>query len=63
MVNSGGRQIGFVVDQLVGQEEVVIKALGAKLQGLDGHAGATITGNGQIALILDVPGLMKRYAG
>jgi two-component system chemotaxis sensor kinase CheA len=41
----------------------VIKALGAKLQGLDGHAGATITGNGQIALILDVPGLMKRYAG
>jgi len=63
VVNSGGRQIGFVVDQLVGQEEVVIKALGAKLQGLDGLAGATITGNGQIALILDVPGLMKRYAG
>jgi len=63
VVNSGGRQVGFVVDQLVGQEEVVIKALGAKLQGLDGLAGATITGNGQIALILDVPGLMKRYAG
>jgi len=63
VVNSGGRQIGFVVDQLVGQEEVVIKALGAKLHGLDGLAGATITGNGQIALILDVPGLMKRYAG
>ncbi len=63
VVNSGGRQIGFVVDQLIGQEEVVIKALGAKLQGLDGLAGATITGNGQIALILDVPGLMKRYAG
>jgi two-component system chemotaxis sensor kinase CheA len=50
-------------DQLVGHEEVVIKALGAKLQGLDGLAGATITGNGQIALILDVPRLMKRYAG
>ena len=63
VVNSGGRQIGFVVDQLIGQEEVVIKALGAKLQGLDGLAGATITGNGQIALILDVPGLMKKYAG
>jgi len=62
VVNSGGRQIGFVVDQLVGQEEVVIKALGAKLHGLDGLAGATITGNGQIALILDVPGLMHRYA-
>ncbi|MCF6202564.1 MAG: chemotaxis protein CheA [Methylococcaceae bacterium] len=61
VVNSGGRQIGFVVDQLIGQEEVVIKPLGAKLHGLDGLAGATITGDGQIALILDVPGLMKRY--
>ncbi|MBS3964210.1 MAG: chemotaxis protein CheA [Methylomonas sp.] len=63
VVNAGGRQVGFVVDQLVGQEEVVIKALGAKLQGLDGLSGATITGDGKIALILDVPGLMKRYAG
>ncbi len=62
VVNAGGRQIGFVVDQLIGQEEVVIKPLGAKLQGLEGLAGATITGDGKIALILDVPGLMKRYA-
>ncbi len=61
VVNAGGRQVGFVVDHLVGQEEVVIKALGAKLQGLDGLSGATITGDGKIALILDVPGLMKRY--
>jgi len=61
VVNSGGHQIGFVVDQLIGQEEVVIKALGAKLHGLDGLAGATITGDGQIALILDVPGMMKKY--
>lgn len=63
VVNAGGRQIGFVVDQLIGQEEVVIKPLGAKLQGLAGLAGATITGDGKIALILDVPGLMSRYAG
>lgn len=63
VVNAGGRQVGFVVDQLIGQEEVVIKPLGAKLQGLEGLAGATITGDGKIALILDVPGLMKRYAG
>jgi two-component system chemotaxis sensor kinase CheA len=61
VVNAGGKQIGFVVDQLIGQEEVVIKPLGAKLQGLAGLAGATITGDGQIALILDVPGLMSRY--
>ncbi len=62
VVNAGGRHVGFVVDQLIGQEEVVIKPLGAKLHGLEGLAGATITGDGRIALILDVPGLMKRYA-
>ncbi|MGZ4999314.1 MAG: chemotaxis protein CheA [Methylomonas sp.] len=62
VVNAGGRQVGFVVDQLIGQEEVVIKALGAKLHGLEGLSGATITGDGRIALILDVPGLMKKYA-
>lgn len=62
VVNVGGKHVGFVVDHLIGQEEVVIKALGAKLHGLVGLAGATITGDGMIALILDVPGLMKRYA-
>lgn len=62
VVNVGGRHVGFVVDHLIGQEEVVIKALGAKLQGLDGLSGATITGDGNIALILDVPSLMNKYA-
>lgn len=62
VVNVAGRKIGFVVDHLIGQEEVVIKALGAKLQGVDGFSGATITGDGKIALILDVPGLMNKYA-
>lgn len=62
VVNAGGLQVGLVVDFLVGQEEVVIKPLGALLQGLDGMAGATITGDGKIALILDVPGLMRKYA-
>ena len=62
MVNAGSRTVGFVVDQLVGQEEVVIKPLGAMLHGMPGFAGATITGDGRIALILDVPSLMKRYA-
>ncbi len=62
VVNTAGRQVGFVVDHLVGQEEVVIKPLGVKLRGVAGMAGATITGDGKIALILDVPGLMKRYA-
>jgi len=57
-----GKHIGCVVDQLVGQEEVVIKPLGAMLQGTKGVSGATITGNGGIALILDMPGLMEVYA-
>ncbi|QQQ49017.1 chemotaxis protein CheA [Pseudomonas syringae] len=58
----GTQRIGFVVDQLVGQEEVVIKPLGKMLQGTPGMSGATITGDGRIALILDVPSMLKRYA-
>ena len=62
IVNFGIQRLGFVVDQLIGQEEVVIKPLGALLHGTQGIAGATITGDGRIALILDVPGMMKTYA-
>lgn len=62
ILSVGTQRIGFVVDQLVGQEEVVIKPLGKKLQGTPGMAGATITGDGRIALILDVPSMLKRYA-
>ncbi len=62
VVNVGTRRVGFVVDQLIGQEEVVIKPLGALLQGTKGLAGATITGDGRISLILDFPELMATYA-
>lgn len=62
MVHVGSQRVGFVVDQVLGQEEVVIKPLGALLHGLPGFSGATITGDGRIALILDVPSLMKAYA-
>lgn len=62
VVSVGTQKVGFVVDQLVGQEEVVIKPLGQMLQGTEGMSGATITGDGRIALILDVPGLLKAYA-
>ena len=62
VVQAGNQRIGFVVDHLIGQEEVVIKPLGALLQGQAGMAGATITGDGGIALILDVPSLLKAYA-
>ncbi|MDH5324830.1 MAG: chemotaxis protein CheA [Gammaproteobacteria bacterium] len=62
VVSMGAQKIGFVVDSLIGQEEVVIKPLGALLHGMKGLAGATITGDGRISLILDIPGLMQRYA-
>ena len=63
VVHVRNQRVGLVVDQLLGQEEVVIKPLGAYLQGLPCFAGATITGDGRIALIVDVAGLMKEYSG
>ncbi len=62
IVNVGNERVGLIVGQLIGQEEVVIKPLGDYLKGLPGYAGATITGDGRIALILDVASLLKAYA-
>lgn len=62
IVSVGTQKVGLLVDQLIGQEEVVIKPLGALLQGTKGLAGATITGDGRIALIIDLPSLLERYA-
>ncbi len=61
LAQTGTQTVGFVVDSLVGQEEVVIKPLGKSLQGTPGMAGATITSDGKIALILDIPSLLKHY--
>ncbi len=62
VVRIGNHSVGLLVDDLIGQEEVVIKPLGALLHGIKGLSGATITGNGKIALILDLPGLLESYA-
>jgi len=62
IVQLGAQQIGFVVDSLIGQEEVVIKPLDRLLHGTPGMAGATITSDGGIALIVDVPNMLKYYA-
>ncbi|GAA3914604.1 chemotaxis protein CheA [Litoribacillus peritrichatus] len=62
IVSVGTQRVGFVVDQLIGQEEVVIKPLGKMLHGTPGMSGATITGDGRIALILDVPSMLNNYA-
>ena len=62
IVQLGSDRIGFVVDTLIGQEEVVIKPLDDLLKATPGMAGATITSDGHIALILDVPDLLRKYA-
>ena len=61
IVSIGNQRAGLVVEQVNGQEEVVIKPLGVMLKKVPGYAGATITGNGSIALILDLPGVLQRF--
>jgi len=58
-----GGKIGVVVDEIVGQQQVVIKSVEANYRALRGIAGATILGNGHVALILDVAGLAESVDG
>lgn len=60
IVENGGQKVGLVVDELFGQQQVVIKSLEVNFKRLEGFAGATILGDGSVALILDIAGLMKR---
>ena len=53
------RRIGFVVDRLLGQQEVVIKSLGEKLKDLPGIAGATELGDNEVVLVLDIESLIN----
>ncbi|HEL4845475.1 MULTISPECIES: chemotaxis protein CheA [Stenotrophomonas] len=57
VLQAGEARFGMVVDQVRGREEVVIKPLPKALRGLRGYAGATLIGDGRMALILDVDGL------
>ncbi len=54
VVKIGKNKIGFIVNELIGQQEIVIKSLGRFLSKIKGIAGATILGDGNVALILDV---------
>jgi two-component system chemotaxis sensor kinase CheA len=54
-----GRRIGLFVDELLGQQQVVIKSMEANYGPIDGVAGATILGDGSVALILDLSGLIR----
>ncbi|HIQ04174.1 MAG TPA: chemotaxis protein CheA [Anaerolineae bacterium] len=55
----GDIQVGLVVDRLLGQQEIVIKSLGHMLSGIQGISGGAVLGDGSIALIIDIPGLIK----
>jgi len=57
-----GERFGFIVHSVKAREEVVIKPLGLGLRGLAGLAGATVTGEGRVALILDFPGLVRAWS-
>ena len=59
VVSTGTQEVGLVVDELLGQEEVVIKPLADYLRAGSGFGGATILGDGGISLILDIPELVK----
>jgi two-component system chemotaxis sensor kinase CheA len=57
----GNRELGFVVDELHGQEDVIIKSLGKSLSSVRGFAGATDLGDQKVALVLDAPALFSEY--
>ncbi len=59
VVEEEGRRLGLVADQLIGQQSIVIKSLGESVQGTDGVAGGAIMSDGNVALILDVAGLLR----
>ena len=56
-VNVSGTDGSFQVDDIIGQQQVVIKSLEENFQSIDGIAGGTILGDGNVALIVDVQGL------
>jgi two-component system chemotaxis sensor kinase CheA len=58
VVETDGRRAALLVDELLGQQQVVIKSLEVNFEKIDGVSGATILGDGRVALILDVPGLV-----
>jgi two-component system chemotaxis sensor kinase CheA len=59
VVEGEGKRVGLFVDDLLGQQQVVIKSLETNFRRVDGVSGATILGDGAVALILDVPGLIR----
>jgi two-component system chemotaxis sensor kinase CheA len=63
VVHQGNKQVGLVVDILYGENQAVIKPLGKMFNALRAVSGSTILGNGRVALILDVPALLRDATG
>ncbi|MBI2267136.1 MAG: chemotaxis protein CheA [Armatimonadetes bacterium] len=59
VVGFGGSRLGLIVDSLIGEQEIVIKPLGAFLGNIGGISGATILSDGRVSLILDIPTLLS----
>ncbi len=62
LVHAGEHRMAFLVENLIGRHEIVVKALGPQLAGIQWLSGATVLGDGRVAMILDVPALMRRAA-
>jgi two-component system chemotaxis sensor kinase CheA len=63
VVRNGSERAGIVVDSLLGELQTVIKPLGPMFRKVEYVSGSTILGTGEVALILDVPALLRRAAG
>jgi two-component system, chemotaxis family, sensor kinase CheA len=61
VLEADGRRVAMLVDELLAQQQVVIKSLETNFKQVPGLAGATIHGDGTVALILDVPGLVRTF--
>lgn len=59
VVEADDQKVGLLVDDLLAQQQVVIKSLKDNYQDVDGLSGATILGDGSVAMILDVPGMIQ----
>lgn len=62
VVEDDGKQIGLLVDELLGQQQIVIKSLGSTLKDIQGISGGAIMPDGRVGLIVDVGGLVKIVA-
>jgi two-component system chemotaxis sensor kinase CheA len=60
VLRSEGRRFGLVVDRVINTEEIVVKALGGQMKAIGLYSGATVLGDGAVALILDVQALARR---